>query len=490
MKKIIALLLAVSTLFISVTGFAESVTNAESINVRMERTELTVGDYERIITSISPIGAEYGELSYESDNPDVCTAAIGAVIAKAAGTAKITVKIIGTEISDSITVTVTEKTNEQEVKEKAVLKKIIPDESTVYMERYDSYRISYDLSPAECTDKIIFESANTSVATVDERGYVYAKKKGNTKIKLSSEDGKITSYVYVYVIEEDEDDYEDTSSIRSLYITSGDEDVSSKVKLMRTETLKLGIRTVPAKANKNVRWRSSNTKIATVSDSGVVTAVKEGTCKITATSKTGSSVSDSFELTITEYKRYPDKITVQPEQKEEFVTGKAIKFTTNIMPADTTEKKINWCVYGGNATIDQNGNVIANDNGKVRVMAYSSDYKVFGEYEFEVKYGENHFTQIGQAYNLSPFKALILTFDSVVNITGVYPYVFVCNDASGNGEIIPIRIEKNTNKIIVSGSEGWKPGTHYLFVKKWLCDQYGNQIGTNVKYEFSVRDIK
>ena len=106
----------------------------------------------------------------------------------------------------------------------------------------------------------------------------------------------------------------------------------------KTTQLTAGIE--PANAtNQLIDWTSSNENVATVSDSGLVTAVSAGTATITVTAKDGSGVYGNVTITVTEKQVSPDYELVADASKlaagqkiiiaSEENGGKAISTTQN-----------------------------------------------------------------------------------------------------------------------------------------------------------------
>jgi len=365
------------------------------------------------------------------------------------------------------------------------VKKITVENKTIYFERYESEKIAYSVSPDNATnDDVTFKSSNTSIATVDDDGNVYGKREGNTVITIESEDGNASATVKVYVTDYDDDDYD--TPLRNIYITYDDEIVSGEFEVMETTATQLSVKTSPSSVSKKVKWRSSNTRIATVDSNGKVTGVRKGSCTIYATSTVNSSKQDSVKVVVTDYVKYPDKITVKPQENAVFETGNSIQFTSEFYPEDTTECNIIWRVTGG-ATISQNGLLQITDGGEITVKAYSSNYKTVGEYKFNAIYSANHFECVGSAYNLFNDRKIEMYFDSDANQASAYANIFATKDESGNGENLGINIEVSGKRIVVSPKEVWPEGDVYIFIKEFMDDKSGDKIGKNLKYKLNIR---
>ena len=128
-------------------------------------------------------------------------------------------------------------------------------------------------------------SSNEAVVTVDAAGKLTAKAAGKAIITAITSDGNVM-YCIVTV---------ENIKVSKITITTT---TSNKIATGKKVTLKATI--TPSNAyNKGVTWKSSNTKVATVSSSGVVTTKKKmggKTVTITATAKDGSGKKASYKI--------------------------------------------------------------------------------------------------------------------------------------------------------------------------------------------------
>lgn len=140
------------------------------------------------------------------------------------------------------------------------------------------------VSPDNVTDDTVtWSSSDTSVATVDQNGLVTAISKGYVAITATAKaDPRITASWSMEV----------KQPVRKITI-SGTTTVKEGATAQLTATVE------PADANcKAVTWTSSNTSVATVNSSGVVTAINAGTTVITATATDGSNISGKVTITV------------------------------------------------------------------------------------------------------------------------------------------------------------------------------------------------
>ena len=123
--------------------------------------------------------------------------------------------------------------------------------------------------PENATNKnLVFTSSDTSVATVDGYGHITGISPGRASIRVKTEDGGFTDFVYVNIL------------APVVPVTGVSLDRSS-ANLKVGETVTLTATVAPSDAtDKSVSFSSSSTSIATVSSNGLVTAKAAGSATI------------------------------------------------------------------------------------------------------------------------------------------------------------------------------------------------------------------
>lgn len=264
---------------------------------------------------------------------------------------------------------------------------------------------TYNLKITGTKKKTKWTSSNKKIATVSASGKIKGIKKGRCNIYAKVGKKKYTCKVTV------------KQPVTSIKLSK------KSISLNKGKKYTLKARIAPKNAaNKAVVWKSSNTKIASVSSKGVVTAKSAGTTTITATAKDGSRKKASCKVTIkgssnsnkiTNIKFISTKIyeSIIPEYARAFMDSQEVpsipaaeinsviktinidgsSYFYQITPSSAQNAPLSWKSSNTNvATVDKNGNVKLNDIGTTIITASSANGKS-ASYELIVSGGKNNF---------------------------------------------------------------------------------------------------
>ena len=158
------------------------------------------------------------------------------------------------------------------------------------------------------------------------------------------------------------------TAVEGITITSENNVRTIKV----NETLQLNAKVYPDKANQAVIWTSSDASIATVSESGLVTAVAKGNVEIVASAKQDENVKQTFALIIEEAKAEeinPESVTLTTENNVTTVkAGESIKITATVLPTEANQS-VEWTVSDAEVATVNRGVVTGLKEGTVEVKA-------------------------------------------------------------------------------------------------------------------------
>ena len=131
--------------------------------------------------------------------------------------------------------------------------------------------------------------------------------------------------------------------------------------------------------NKNVKWTSDNEKVATVDNTGKVTAVANGTATITVTTEEGNRTATCNVTVDTTKPSVPvevTKVSIDNSILNMFTIGQTEQLHAIISPSNATNQKVTWKTDNEKvAAVDNTGKVTAIANGTAVITVTTEDGK-------------------------------------------------------------------------------------------------------------------
>lgn len=184
------------------------------------------------------------------------------------------------------------------------LKKIKLEKSTAVVEAGKKIKLKITKKPKNATAKLVWKSSNKAVAKVNKKGVVRGIKPGKATITVKAKAGKkvLKARRKVEVIEQKTvpTPAPEKQNVLITSITAK----KSELTINEGEVAKMETEIAPAEAtNKKIKYSVSDSNVASVSEDGVITAIAQGECEVSAVTTDGSNKSASMKITVTKKQR-------------------------------------------------------------------------------------------------------------------------------------------------------------------------------------------
>jgi len=301
--------------------------------------QLLVGETQLITPTLTN---ETDVLNWTSSDVAIATVNNGTIQAISAGTATITVVIQGTNVSETVMVTVSYA---------ASTSVTINGNGTVIIGT--TLQLTGVVLPSNANPALTWASSNESIATVNN-GLVTGVAVGTVTITATAQGTSLSKTVTITVI---------TPDPTGITVAGVD-----TVEVGNTETYTASV--APTLASQVVTWSVDDSLIATInSTTGELTALKGGSVVVTATSVSNNTITGSKTVTVT----HPAPVSINIVGDDEAPMGVDIAYTATVSPTHAIQT-VTWSVSDtSKATIEAETGVLTGIAlGMVEVRATST----------------------------------------------------------------------------------------------------------------------
>ena len=347
----------------------------DGIYLSTEAEALKAGVTKRLSAQISPDSALNRDVIWTSSDETVVTVTNdGVVTTLKAGTAVVTVTTVEGGYSSSCEIIVLE--------ENAKVDGVELSTETETLVAGHAKNLSAKITPSYAANKeIIWTSSDESVAKVSNQGVVSARKEGSAVVTATTVDGGYRAFCEITV---------QRAVVDGIYLFTDAEELNVG------ETKRLPAQISPDSAlNREVIWTSSDETVVSVTNDGVIKALKAGTAVVTVTTVEGG-FSDSCDIYVVGPLMELENIALNKNASSDSISG--TNKAKNAIDGDTASR---WTAKSNtsnvNLTVDFEGEAVFS---QIKIKEHANRINSFKLQYFD---GENwndfyEGTEIGDAF--------------------------------------------------------------------------------------------
>lgn len=318
------------------------------IDISDTTLDINIGEEAILEAQVYPTTASEQKVLWSSNKPDVVSVSQDGVVT-------------ANKVGEPVVVTAYIVDKNATIKTTCIVNVVVPITSislspaSKTLNKGETVLLTKNITPKDATNAtVIYASTNTGVATVDSKGIVTAIAGGSCYITARTQNRDMMTSVYITVNEK----------VKSVKL-------NKKSKVMKKGskyTLKPTVKNSTA-TNKSLTWSSSNSKVAKVTQKGVVTAKGYGTATITCKSMDGSGKKATCKITVRRYitsiKLSASSMTLQMK--------KSRTLTAKITPSNASIKKVQWKTSNSRIATVKNGKITAIAPGTCYITCKAAD---------------------------------------------------------------------------------------------------------------------
>lgn len=318
--------------------------------------ELTEDESQQLIASVLPDDASNKNINWTSSDVSVAMVSPdGTVYAVKEGQASIMATTIDGGFVALCKVSVKAKT--------VLAESLSLSVQTLKLSVSETIQLVATLQPENVTNKSLhWSSTDSNIATVSDNGLVTGISEGNAQIIVTTTDGSDIAAICDITVEKT------FISIVSISFNP------SSLRIATGAEMTINAIIAPSDAtNQNLKWYSTDPNVATISSTGVITALIEGNTTIIATTQDGSNLSATCQVEVYEEQILVSSIELNPQtiNGEE---GDTYQIVATIQPEDADNKAVLWSSDNSEVvSVDAYGIVKLKSKGSAVITATASD---------------------------------------------------------------------------------------------------------------------